>query len=218
VSAVDRGLVDTAAQADSPSDRRIYGVAIGEVIENCDTKNLGRVKVRLAWLPGYEPWARVAVLDGGTFFIPQVGDEVLIGFTNGDVLAPYVLGRLWNDKDPPPARVHGDPVNKRIIRTPKRYEIAFDDAAGSIVITTATDQRITLTSNKIEIAANRDKTTAITLETSGNITIKAATRILLDAPTIDISATDNATLGGSKSARIDGGSYCSVSASSIYIG
>ena len=193
---MDRGLVDTAAQMDKPSDRRIYGTAVAEVLQNCDEKNLGRVQVRLAWLPGYEPWARVAVLDGGTFFIPQVGDQVLVGFTNGDVLDPYVLGRLWNEKDPPPAREHGDPVNKRMIRTPKGHKISFDDAAQSVVITTATDQRITLTSNNIEITTDNDKKTAITLDTGGNITIKAATQITLDAKTIEINATSSFKITG----------------------
>jgi phage baseplate assembly protein V len=197
---VDRGLVDTAAQMDEPAERRIYGVAVGEVLQNCDQKNLGRVQVRLAWLPGYEPWARVAVLDGGTFFIPQVGDQVLVSFTNGDVLDPYVLGRVWNEKDPPPAREHGDPINKRIIRTPKGHEIAFDDAAKSVVVTTATHQRITLKSTGIEISADStageaDKT-AITFDTNGNITIKAKTKIKLDAPDIEVNATSTFKITG----------------------
>jgi uncharacterized protein involved in type VI secretion and phage assembly len=197
VKIVDRGLVDTAAQMDEPTDRRIYGVAVAEVLQNCDQKNLGRIQVRLAWLPGYEPWARVAVLDGGTFFIPQVGDQVLVGFTNGDVLDPYVLGRLWNEKDPPPAREHGDPINKRLIRTPKGHEICFDDAAKSVVITTSSKQHITLNSEGITIAAAEDEETAtIILKSGGEIEIKAMTEIKLTAPTIKINGTSTCSITG----------------------
>lgn len=214
------GLVDTTTQIDVPEDRRIYGVVLAQVVENCDKNCLGRVKLKLSWLPGFEPWARVASLmageDRGAYFIPQVGEEVLVAFNHGDVREPYVIGSVWNGKDRSPARTPFDPVNKRLIRTPKGHEIEFDDAQQSITITSADKQRITLTPGKVEIAVDEQKTTAVTLE-SGNITIKAASSITLDAPTINITGT-NVAVGGSSSARIDGGSYCSIAAAQIFIG
>src|SRR5579862_1946328 len=72
-------LIDSAVP-DAPPDMRFYGVAIAEVVSNIDESGLGRVQLRLPWLPGYQPWARVAVLSAGsnrgTYFIPQTGDEV----------------------------------------------------------------------------------------------------------------------------------------------
>ena len=83
------GLVDTAAQAEAPEERRINGVAEAIVINNVDCLAVGRVQVRLPWLPGHEPWARVATMMAGmgrgSYFIPQIGDEVLVAFKNGDV-------------------------------------------------------------------------------------------------------------------------------------
>src|SRR5262245_40006952 len=98
------GFVEAAARP-TAVDGRIFGVALATVIDNADQNTLGRVKLRLPWLPGHEPWARVAVLaagpDRGTFFIPQVDDEVLIAFEHGDIRRPVVVGSLWNGTDRP---------------------------------------------------------------------------------------------------------------------
>lgn len=216
------GLIDAATQTERPDDRRIYGVVVAQVVDNCDRTQLGRVQVRLPWLPGYEPWARVASLmagaEGGAFFMPQAGEEVLVAFNHGDVREPYVVGCIWNGHDRPPQPASTDPVNKRLIRTPKGHEIEFDDAGQTVVIKSANGQRVVLGRDKIEISLDEQKTTAITLEKGGQLTLKAANTITLDAPTINILARDNVALGGQQSARIDGGSYCSINASQIFIG
>jgi phage baseplate assembly protein V len=210
------GLVDSATQIDAPDDRRIYGVARARVIANCDRTNLGRVQVRLPWLPGYEPWARLASTDQGTYFIPKVDDEVLVVFNNGDVSEPYVIGQVWNKDKRPPAEEEGDPVNKRIIRTPKKHEIVFDDQAKSIAITSADGHQIKISPSEIKITMAEDKG-SLTLNKSGDITVKASSSVTIDAPTINLQG-DNIAISGSKSARIDGGSYSSIQASKIYIG
>lgn len=213
------GLVETAAQVEAPDDRRIYGIALAQVINNLDRTNQGRVQLHLPWLPGYEPWARVAVLmagsNCGTCFIPQVGDEVPVAFNHGDVREPYVIGSLWNGQDQPPAKPASDPVNQRMIRTPRGHEVLFNDADQSITITGAAGARLSLTPQKIELVIGP---ASIVLEKSGNITLKTSTTLTLDAQTINISANANVAIGGRSSARIDGGSYCSINASQIFIG
>ncbi len=212
------GLVATTAQVDMPDDRRIYGITIAQVIDNQDQTNLGRVQVRLPWLPGYEPWARVAVLEAGanrgTYFIPQVGDEVLVSGNHGDISDLYVIGSLWNGQDHPPAQAISDPVNKRMICTPQGHKIEFDDADQSITIIHASGGQVELKSDHIELAIG---SASIRLEKSGGITIKTDATLTLDARTINLSADSNLTLSGQQSAKIDGGSYCSINASSISI-
>ncbi len=184
------GLIETAAQATAPVDRRIYGVTVAQVIDNLDATSQGRVQVRLPWLPGIEPWARVAVpmagTNHGTYFIPQVGEEVLVAFNHGDVREPYVIGSLWNGQDRPPATAPTDAVTKRIIRTPLGHEIEFDDAAQSITITSTTQQRVTITPSKIELETTGGTATA-KLETAGKVSIQAAQSIELTAPSVTIS-------------------------------
>lgn len=212
------GLIESAARIDQPADRRIYGITCGQVINNNDQNHAGRVQVRLPWLPGYEPWARLALLDRGVFFIPQEGDEVLVLGNRGDISELYVIGCLWNGKDQPPAREQKDPVNKRIIKTPQGHEIKFDDANGSISITSSDKKQITLTKEHIEIAIDENATSAITIDKDGNVTIKAQTSIKLDAPSISIKGDNSVEVKSSAKTDISGGSLCSIDAGMIKLG
>ena len=87
-----------------------FGVYSALVCDILDPDGLGRVKVTLPWSPdaggaGYEAWARLATLmagnNRGSWFIPDVDDEVLVSFEGGDPRRPVVLGSLWNGKDRP---------------------------------------------------------------------------------------------------------------------
>ncbi|MEA3008362.1 MAG: hypothetical protein QOJ91_54 [Sphingomonadales bacterium] len=107
------GLADESAPHDP-----IAGVMTAVVTQNQDPDGLGRVKLRLAAAgEGDETdWARiVAPVAGaarGTFFLPEVGDEVLVAFDHGDIRFPYVLGALWSRFNRPP-KVDDDGRNTR---------------------------------------------------------------------------------------------------------
>ncbi len=85
-------------------------VVTGPTGATTHTDSLGRVKVQFYWDrlgPGDETssaWVRVAQAVGnlGSFQVPEVGDEVLVSFQDGDDRAPIVIGTLWNGTDPPP--------------------------------------------------------------------------------------------------------------------
>jgi uncharacterized protein involved in type VI secretion and phage assembly len=215
MSGSSNGLVRTAADAAAPPERRIYGLAIGQVLDNVDTTGGARVQLSLPWLPGFEPWARVAVPlagdDRGTFMIPQVDDEVLVGFEHGDVRQPYVVGSLWNGQDRPPATGPTDPSSKIVVRTRGGHEIELDDTAQSVTITTATDQTVTLEPGKIELAT-ANETATLTLDTAGKITLEGSVSLTLKAPTVsiegttvDVKADTKATLKGSAMVEVQGG-------------
>ena len=88
---------------------RVYGVVIGMVTDVDDPNAQGRVNVKLPWLPGENEsfWAPVATLMSGggrgSWFMPEVGDEVLIAFEHGDQNFPFVIGYLWNGVQKPPS-------------------------------------------------------------------------------------------------------------------
>lgn len=215
-------LIDVAAREMVREDKRIYGVALAEVVSNMDTTGLGRVQLKLPWLPGYQPWARVAAFSAGSgqggYFIPQEHDEVLVAFNQGDVRDPYVIGSLWNGHDKPPYQGTLDPAQKRVVRSPAGHEVLLDDLKKSISITTATGQKITLTPEQIELAAGDDKAGAkITLLSSGTVTIEATTKVQIKAPTISVNATGSLDLKGSASATLDGGSTCTVKGTMVNI-
>jgi len=217
---MQNGLIDTAAKATTPDDRRIYGVVVAEVTENCDKTMRGRVRVRFSWLPGYEPWARVAAAmageDRGAYVMPRAGDEVLVVFNHGDVREPYVIGSLLNGNSKPPVTAPDDADTKWVIRMSKDHEIVFDDAARSIRIKAGTRQ-VTLTDQQIELSVDDNKATSITLDTKGNITIKAEQTLTLEARSIELRGTDKVVIKGNP-LDISGGSQCTIDATQIYIG
>jgi uncharacterized protein involved in type VI secretion and phage assembly len=197
-STVLDGLIDTAAHAAIPTDRRIYGVVLAQVVDNVDLNGLGRVQIHLPFLPEIDPWARVATLMAGmsevgtrygAYFIPQPGDEVLVAFNHGDVNEPYIIGSLWNSVDRPPTLVPTDAISKRIIRTPQGHEVEFDDVGQSITMTSSTKQKITLDPAKVEMTTAEGGTT-FTLDTGGNVSIQSTHSITLKAPTITIEGSE----------------------------
>ncbi len=179
------------------------GFVAGKVIRNCDTTRTGRVKVRLAARGGMEVWARVVLPDTGVYFVPQVDEEVLVGFHQGDGNEAFVMGRLWNDNKPPPRQGEGDPVTKRVILTPKGLEIAFDDKELSVVITTPAGQRLMLKQGSVEIGLEKDNSAVIKLDGKGDINITANKSITLNAPTIKFEASESISVGSASTPRIN---------------
>lgn len=208
-------LVELAAQREKTGDRRIYGVTLAQVINNVDLTGLGRVQIHLPWLPGIEPWARVAVPGWGTYFIPQVGDEVLVAFNHGDVREPYIVGCLWNAQDRPPALDPTDAVTKYMICTRLLHEIELDDRTHSITITSSTGNTIKMDPVKIEITTS-GSTATVTLDAKGGVSIQADESIELKAPTITIQG-GTVNIKGIASANINGGRACNIQAALVNI-
>jgi hypothetical protein len=103
-----RELLDPILGDDQePAPKRFYGVTTGRVINMIDPMFLGRIQLQLPFIDQFDltPWARVAVpMSGplcGVAFLPQIGDEVLVAFEQGDVNVPYIIGSLWNGFAPP---------------------------------------------------------------------------------------------------------------------
>jgi phage protein D len=155
------------------------GLCIGIVTDNNDEKGLGRVKVKYPWLSNdhASDWARVVAPGGGAQrgieFLPEVNDEVLVGFEMGDIHFPYVLGGLWNGKDALPEKVtSGGQVQKRLIRSRSGHTITLDDSrgGGGVTIEDKNGNQMVLDSaaNSLNIKVKGN----VTLEAGGEVTIK----------------------------------------------
>lgn len=182
-------LVETEEQALGAG--RIYGVVIGIVTNNRDPKKLGRVKVKFPWLSDKDEsnWARIATLMAGnrqgTYFLPEVNDEVLVAFERGDVHFPYILGALWNGKDKPPTPNDDGKNNVRVIQSRSGHRIRLNDENGKEKI------EIIDKSGKNSLVFDTEKN-AIAITSSQDITLFASQGTLkLEAKTIELkSAAD----------------------------
>jgi uncharacterized protein involved in type VI secretion and phage assembly len=202
-----------------PRDPQLGGVAVGIVLDNMDALSQGRVQVQLPGLPIEPPWARVAVPDAGsdrgTFFMPQVDDEVLVCFEHGDVTRPYVIGSLWNGTDTPPASAPTDPRFKRIIKTPQGHVIELDDTKQTITITSSTKQKIEITQDKIELSAGSGAS-KLTLNTDGSVTLSAQTTMTLEAQSLKLSAT-SIDIDAQGTAKLSSSGACTIQGSIVKV-
>ena len=165
--------------------RAAWPLAVGIVTNNKDDERGARVKVKFPWLSEEleSGWAPVvspmAGASRGLILLPEVNDEVLVGFLDGDFNYPYVLGATWNGQDKAPLHtgklVSGDgEVLVRHFQTRAGHILSFDDTRGS--------EKIELIDksgkNFLKVESSSGK---ITIEASGNITITAGGKVAIEA-------------------------------------
>ena len=194
-------IIETLFDARVPTGLggRWYGVFPALVLDIKDPDGQGRVKITLPWSADtdgsrYEAWARMATLMGGnnrgSWFIPDVNDEVLAAFENGDPRRPYVIGGLWNGSDKPPETMDGAGKNElKVLRSRNGVKITLDDKDGQekFVVETPGAQKITLKDGPGAIEIQDSNGNSMKLETNG-ITITAAAQLKVSASTAEISA------------------------------
>jgi uncharacterized protein involved in type VI secretion and phage assembly len=168
-----------------------------EVLDNYDPDGLGRVVVQCCWQKPREektPWIRVtsphAGGSHGSFFIPEIGDQVLVGFEQHNPNQPYVIGSLYHEKARPQGVKDPDKLNnKKVIRTKSGNQIFFSDKEGEeeiriqngcniLVMSLSKDNKITITTKgNLELSGK-----TILLSSQEDIKIKAGRHLIMTAP------------------------------------
>lgn len=168
------------------------------VVSLDDPEQMNRVQVRLVAFDDCTNqdaplWARVvcpfAGNNRGAFLMPDVDDEVLVVFHNGDPSYPLVLGGLWNGSSTSPADLSGGRNRYKVIRSKNGVKLTLDDQQGqeSFVVETPGGQKITLKDGPGSIVIEDANGNSVKLEPSG-ITITAAAKVTVNAPQVDVSA------------------------------
>jgi uncharacterized protein involved in type VI secretion and phage assembly len=197
------------------SRHRIHGVCVAIVTDNNDSEGKYRVKVRYPWLDNGDAsgeqsyWARICTFgagqDRGGFFLPEVDDEVLVAFEHGDISYPYVIGTLWNSKQTTIEKNsdQGGKNNLRKFKSRSGHYLEFDDSGDNKITVKTTGGHILLMDDpgpKIELKTSdganylllNEGGSKITLETtSGDMLIKAANTIDIEATTINVKSSAN---------------------------
>jgi uncharacterized protein involved in type VI secretion and phage assembly len=174
----------------------VYPAVVSDIV---DPDGQGRVRIKLPWAADvdgarYEAWARLTTLmagnNRGTWFIPDVDDEVLVGFEGGDPSRPYVIGALWNGQDSPPDSMDGSGNNyRKVIRSRNGVIVTLDDTDGTEKLTLETPggSRVTLADGPSSVVIEDANGNSVKLETQG-ITVTASAKITINASTVEVSA------------------------------
>jgi len=183
----------------SGGSQALPGMAVALVTDNADPSDMGRVKLAFPTLDDdYESdWARVVQLgagpDSGAVMLPEVNDEVLVGFESGDMRRPYVIGGLWNGRDMPrlgDGLFDAGRVLRRGIVSRLGHRIVFmdDDSQSGVCLLSGDDS--------LRLALKQSDRT-ITVHSDGSISITSGGEIAIDAGgDMTISAAGSLTLKG----------------------
>jgi uncharacterized protein involved in type VI secretion and phage assembly len=173
--------IPSSLEAPPGTDSLLYpkmGTQSAIVTDTNDPDGMGRVRVRFFWQEDGDqtPWLRIvtpyAGKNKGIFFIPEVEEEVLVGFENGHAEKPYVIGSHYTGKKKPDDW-KGDKNHKKAIRTRSGHTIQFNDEDGKEDI----------------VIYDKDKVNTITLSSHGKLlTIECKGDMKINAENIDITA------------------------------
>ncbi len=214
----------------------VKGVQVGIVKDTYDEDGGAyRVQVEIPMLNDTTEfvWARLASFYAsnsfGAFFYPEVNDEVILGFVDGNPGYPVILGSLYSSALPPvDTAIPADSNNNiKALVTRSQLQMQFDDENiimslltpnGNTIVISDQDEGITITDqNSNQIQLNGD---GITVESASAMTIKAANDLTIQGDSVTITATNAVSINGedisasaSSSATINGDSGCTISSS-----
>ena len=213
--------------AGSGAAQRIPGLVNAIVSDANDPQKQGRVRVKLPWLgPDYvSDWARTlqvgAGKDRGFMVVPEVDDEVLVGFEHGHLDRPYVLGGLYNGIDTPPTDNPVDLVdsgsgalNRRswVSRLGHRIDLLDQDGKKAGIQVSSKDNKLQVVLDAVGTTVTVHSDGTVTVEGKQGITIDAASsKLSLKAGQIEMSATSGVKIdGGSGSVDVNAGGQLSL--------
>lgn len=172
---------------------------LAQVVSLDDPDRRNRVQVKLLAFDDVAQqearmWARVvapfAGSDRGAFLLPDVDDEVLVVFVQGDARHPLVLGGLWNGASAAPADIESGGVNRiKRIRSKNGIVITLDDQSGQemLKLETPGGQKLTLKDGPGTVTIEDSNGNSIKLESAG-ITVQASAKVKVQASTVEVSA------------------------------
>ena len=222
------------------------GLQIGVVMkldEDPEGQNKVQVKVPLLQADTEGVWARLAsyyASEGiGEFFIPEVGDEVVLGYLNNDPAHPIILGSLYSSKKQPPYPLTADNFIKAIVTkselkiefdddkkvitiiTPAENKIIISDEDKSILITDQSDNKFELSDSGIVVDSPKDISFSakgkISLDAMGEISISSKADLKAAGMNIEHNANVGLTSKGGASAELSAGGNTTVKGAMVMI-
>ncbi|MEW7277041.1 type VI secretion system tip protein VgrG [Aquimarina sp. 2201CG1-2-11] len=208
----------------------INGLHIGIVTQlESDPDGEDRILVQIPIVNNEEEgiWARVATLDAGenrgSFFRPEIEDEVIIGFINDDPNDAVVLGMLHSSAKPAPITAADDNHEKGFV-TRSEMKMLFNDDKISYVLETPAGKKVTLDEDagilQLEDEHSNIMTfndSGITIESAGDITIKASGDLNMEGTNVNIKANAQLKAEGGSGSEVSSGAITVIKGSQVQI-
>lgn len=186
------------------------------VKDNKDPEALGRIRVQFTWQEltdenMWTPWLRIAQAHGGddkgSYIIPEIGEEVMVGFENGNAEKPYVIGTLYHGKQRPGDGWYSDSNDIKAFRTRNGHTVEVHDVADggfiriydngkeNYILTYSTDEKLIKLESKgnIELYADND----IIMEAGNDMKIKVGNN-----RTLEVGSNDTVDVGKDQTIRV----------------
>lgn len=187
------------------------------VKDNKDPEALGRIRVQFSWQElqdenMWTPWLRIAQAHGGddkgSYIIPEIDEEVMVGFENGNAEKPYVIGTLYHGKQRPGDGWYSDSNDIKAFRTRNGHTVEvhdvdqggfiriYDNGKENYILTYSTDEKLIKLESKgnIELYADND----IIMEAGNDMKIKVGNNRRLD-----VGNDDETTVGRNQKVTVD---------------
>lgn len=199
-------------------EQSFCGITIGIVTDINDPDKKNRVKVRLLnRTDSVQETDFIRVMtpaagkEFGFFDLPEVGDEVLVGFIDGDFTDPYVLGSLWNPKAPAPVTVADGKNEVRMLKSKTAHKLEFNDGedAPGVTLISAQESKLVLDDKgKLITVSDKDGSNSMKIDIGGGtVTLEAKSKLVLKCggASIELDGSSNAiTIKTSGSIKVDG--------------
>ncbi len=226
-------LTETAEINDTPASgllAAVNGLQIAKVTQlEEDPNGEDRIMIRMPIVDNEEQgiWARVATLDAGenrgSFFRPEIDDEVIVGFINSSPNEAVVLGMLNSSAKPAPISATDDNHEKGFI-TRSEMKLVFDDDKKSIKIETPAGKIITVDEDEGIIKLEDEDSNIVTLdsygiklESQGDISLTAAGDVKIEGTNIELSANAEFKANGSAGSEVKSSAVTKVEGSLVQI-
>jgi len=232
-----------SASSQIPGVQGLQNGVVIQIHEDPDNEYRALVRIPLIDADSNGVWARMAQMyasnNAGSFFYPEVGDEVLLGFLNDDPRYPVILGSMYSSAKTAPFKPDKENINKGLvtngqlkitfddkklitsITTPKKNSIVLSEADEKITITDQNNNTITMSPDGVSIESiknvNINAQGNISLNATGNIDIKATTNLTASGMQISATAETEAKIHGNASAELSASGQVVVQGAMVMI-
>lgn len=208
----------------------VHGLQTGIVTQlESDPDGENRIKVRMPIISSSDDgiWARIATLDAGkergSFFLPEIGDEVIVGFINDDPRDAVVLGMVHSSMLPAPLTAE-DTNHKKGFTTRSKMKMIFDDEKKSFTLETPAGKKIIVDEDAGEIKIvdeNGNKlvmdSNGILIQSNGKIEIKATQDLKMEGLNVEMKAQAKFAAEASAAAEVKASGSLTLKGATVMI-